>query len=135
MNSRIQSIFLTTGMMAVSCSALAGTAPYFQPLTQSSAVATVNHVNEKNSPWQTPAGLSQIPLTTMAEIEEDISQSVIRVPGLGSGATMWDMIAFDPMGEYIFIPHETLNGAGVSRYSIAEDRSDILFSGFDWTAL
>lgn len=38
--------------------AWAGTDPFFNPLTQSTAVASPDHVNELNSPWQTPAGLS-----------------------------------------------------------------------------
>lgn len=42
--------------VAVVAQVQAGTEPYFQPLTQSSAVATPNHINELNSPWQTPAG-------------------------------------------------------------------------------
>lgn len=109
--------------------AQAGTEPYFQPLTQSSAVAIPNHINELNSPWQTPAGISQVNLTSMAEIEADMYQSVVRAPGAGTAASMWDMISFDPQGEYIFIPHETPFGAGLSRYNVAEDYAEILFSG------
>ncbi|NHN36997.1 DUF839 domain-containing protein [Pseudomaricurvus alcaniphilus] len=119
------------GGLAVAISAVvnAGTEPFFNPLTQSSAVATPNHVNELNSPWQTPAGISQVNLTNMAEIEADINQSVVRAPGLGTGASMWDMVAFDPSGEFVFIPHETEHGAGVTRYSIAQDFAEVLFSG------
>lgn len=115
--------------VAVVAQVQAGTEPYFQPLTQSSAVATPNHINELNSPWQTPAGISQSNLTSMAEIEADMYQSVVRAPGAGTSASMWDMISFDPKGEYIFIPHETPFGAGVTRYNIAEDYAEVLFSG------
>ena len=115
--------------VAVSSAVSAGTEPFFNPLTQSTAVGTPNHVNELNSPWQTPVGVAQYNLTNMAEIEADIEQTVVRVPGLSSNASMWDMVAFDPSGEYIFIPHETLMGAGVTRYSIAEDKAEVLFSG------
>jgi len=115
--------------LAVSVCAQAGTQPYFTPLTQSTAVAIANHVNELNSPWQTPAGITQEQMTSMAEIEGDIAQSTVRAPGLGTGASMWDMVAYDPKGEYIFIPHETAYGAGVSRYDIANDFTEVLFSG------
>ncbi len=119
---------------------VAGTSPYFSPLTQSSAVATPNHVNELNSPWQAPAGVSQVKLTSMSEIEADINQSVIRVPGLSTGASMWDMVAFDDEGENIFIPHETFVGAGATRYNIASDTAEVIFAGDmgglngDWSA-
>jgi len=42
---------------------------------------------------------------------------------------MWDMVAFDPSGKYIFIPHETQFGAGLSRYDIANDTTTVLFRG------
>ena len=115
--------------VVLSTAATAGTQPYFNPLTQSTAVASPNHVNELNSPWQIPAGISQENLTNMAKIEADIDQSVVRVPGAGTSASMWDMIAFDPTGKYIFIPHEAPTGAGVTRYDIAADFAEVLFSG------
>lgn len=132
------SMFVLGGLAAaVSSVAVAGTQPYFNPLTQSTAVATPNHVNELNSPWQTPAGISQQQLTSMSEIEADIAQSVVRVPGLTSSATMWDMVAFDPEGKFIFIPHETMTGAGLSRYDIEADKVEVLFAGDasgDWAS-
>ncbi len=115
--------------LAITQVAVAGTQPYFTPLTQSSAVTVPNQINELNSPWQTPAGITQVNLTSMAEIESSIGQSVVRVPGLGRGASMWDMVAFDETGEYVFIPHETAVGAGATRYSIADDTAETIFAG------
>lgn len=115
--------------IAAAAPAFAGTDIFFNPLTQSSAVATPNHVNELTQPWVAPAGISQTQLTSMKEIESAIGQSIIRVPGLGTGASMWDMVAFDPTGKYIFIPHETQYGAGLSRYDIANDTATVLFRG------
>ena len=115
--------------IAISSATMAGTQPYFNPLTQSSAVASPNHVNELTSPWRKPAGVAETNLTNMAKIEADMDQSVVRVPGLTSSASMWDMVAFDPTGQYIFIPHETMTGAGVTRYDIAADHAETLFSG------
>lgn len=131
---------LLTGGVAIAIAqmSLAGTGTFFHPLTQSAATATVeansdgektSHFNELNHPWLTPPGVSQTNLTSMAEIEADISQSIVRVPGLGNIQSMWDMVAFDDSGKYIFIPHETPMGAGVSRYDIANDTSTVLFSG------
>lgn len=107
----------------------AGTDVYFNPLTQSAAVASPNHINELNSPWQAPAGISQVNLTSLSEVEASVNQSLVRVPGVGTQATMFDMSAFDDKGEYLFIPHETPVGAGVSRYDIANDTAEVLFSG------
>ncbi len=117
--------------------AIAGTDVYFNPLTQSTAVATPNHINELNSPWQAPAGVSYINLTSLSEVEADPNQSIVRVDGLGSNASMFDMVSFDPSGKFIFIPHETQFGAGLSRYSIEQDSAEVLFNGDghgDWSS-
>lgn len=115
--------------LALSHTATAGTDVFFNPLTQSAAVASPNHVNELFSPWQAPAGVSQELLLSLHTVEAQIEQSIVRVPGLGSGASMFDMVAFDDTGRFIFIPHETQNGAGVTRYDVDGDFAEVLFSG------
>ncbi len=120
--------------LIVSQASMAGTDVYFNPLTQSSAVASRDHMNEHDSPWQVPAGISQVNLTSMAEIEADFTQSVLRVPSFGSStlaliASMWDEVSFDDTGTLLFIPHETFAGAGASRYDIEADKMKLLFSG------
>ena len=75
----------------------AGTDPYFNPLTQSSAVASPNHINELNSPWQVPAGMTQVNLFSMSSVEADADQSVQRARNAGNVASMFDMIAYDPL--------------------------------------
>lgn len=107
---------------------LAGTDVYFNPLTQSASVASPNHINELNSPWLIPAGISQENLTSLSEVESDIEQSILRVPA-GTSSSMIDMLAYDPSGKFLFFPHETPFGAGVSRYDIENDFSEIIFSG------
>jgi hypothetical protein len=110
--------------------ASAGTDVFFNPLIQSAAVAqNANHINELNSPWQMPAGVTATLLTSLHEIEADPSQSTVRVPGLGTGASMTDMAAFDPTGRYIFLPHETEYGAGLTRYDTVTDEAVNLFKG------
>ena len=118
-----------TLVLALSSTVVAGTEPFFNPLTQSSAVASPNHINELNTPWQLPEGITQTNLTSMAEIEADINQSVVRAPGASTSASMWDMVAYSPDGRYIFIPHETPWGAGISRYDVENDFTEVLFSG------
>ena len=118
----------------VSQASMAGTDAYFNPLTQSSAVAIPNHIIELASPWQVPAGISQDNLTSMQEIEADFTQTVLRVPNFGSStleliASSWDMVSFDDAANFIFIPHQTFVGAGASRYDIKADRMELLFSG------
>jgi len=117
-------------MLAGAQVASAGTDVFFNPLIQSAAVAQEgNHINELNSPWQMPAGVTATNLTSLREIEADASQSTVRVPGLGGGASMTDMSAFDPTGRYIFLPHETQYGAGLTRYDTATDKATNLFKG------
>ncbi len=115
--------------LAVSHTAFAGTDIFFNPLTQSAPVTLPDSVEELNAPWVVPAGISQINLTSMKEIEADIEQSVVRAPGAGTSASMWDMLAFDPKGKYLFIPHESPWGAGGSRYNIKKDKNEVLFVG------
>ena len=122
---------IATGiLLACAQTALAGTDVFFNPLTQSAAVAQMpNHVNEINSPWQVPAGVHYENLTSLHEIETDPAQSTVRVPGLGDGASMTDMSAFDPTGRYIFLPHEVQYGAGLTRYDRKTDKAVNLFKG------
>lgn len=90
---------VSTVLLALAQSAAAGTDVFFNPLAQSAAVAQLaNHVNEINSPWQVPVGVSYSNLTSLHEIEADPSQSVVRVPGLADTAAMFDMSAFDASG-------------------------------------
>ena len=67
----------------ISClqAAVAGTDIWFNPLTQSAAVASPNHVNELNSPWQAPAGISQVNLLSLQEVETKADQSILRGSG------------------------------------------------------
>ena len=124
--------------LAVSPLVFSGTDTFFTPLTESASVVNAqadsygnknSTSDELNQPWVAPAGVVQSNLTSMSEIEADIAQSVVRVAGVGNIASMWDMVAFDPTGQYIFIPHEAPMGAGVSRYNIAEDTAEVLFQG------
>jgi hypothetical protein len=120
---------VAAAVAAVGQTAVAGTDIYFNPLTQSSAVATPNHINELSSPWQTPPGLAQVNLTSLREAEANVNQSLIRVPGAGTSASMLDMAAFSPDGRWLFLPHETPFGAGASRYNIANDTVETIFQG------
>lgn len=129
MNQKLYSSLAAVFVLGSTSAASAGSKPFFQPLTQSAPVVAPNSVTELHSPWVVPAGLSQTNLTSMNEIEGDIAQSVVRVPGLGTNAAMFDMLAFDPKAKYLFIPHETATGAGVSRYSLEDDENVVLFSG------
>ncbi len=84
---------------------------------------------EHDAPWVLPAGVEAQKLTSLHKIEAAAGQSVIRVPSLGSMGAMMDMNAFDPSGSFVFIPHETRFGGGVTRYDIDADRAITLFRG------
>lgn len=129
MNSKLHSWLAACAVACLAPTVSAGTPVYFKPLTESAPVVAPNSVIEMNSPWVVPPGVRQKNLTSLDEIEGDIAQSVLRVPGVGTQASMFDMIAFDPKGKFIFIPHETPFGAGVTRYDVANDESELLFSG------
>ena len=124
---------------------VAGTGPYFIPLTAPNPVEQADgakvidndnvvayiserNIDELNKPWDAPAGVTQRLLTNMEEIEADMNQSIVRVDN-GQNSSMWDMNAYDPTGRYLFIPHETTFGAGVSRYDSQTDTSEILLKG------
>src|SRR5688572_1939509 len=129
MNKKLTYLLTTSSIITLSQLAFAGTDVFFTPLTSSAVVADPNSIAEMNSPWTAPAGVTQVNLTSMDEIEGDTAQSVVRVPGTGTSASMWDMVAYDHRGKYVFIPHETPWGAGVSRYDIKNDVNEVLFAG------
>ena len=132
---------------------VAGTGPYFIPLTAPNPVEqpdgakvidpddltaylSERNIDELNKPWDAPAGVTQKLLTNMEEIEADINQSTVRVDN-GQNSSMWDMNAYDPTGRYLFIPHETTFGAGVTRYDTQTDTAEVLFKGdetFDYAS-
>ncbi|MBL9153582.1 MAG: DUF839 domain-containing protein [Verrucomicrobiales bacterium] len=110
----------------------AGTDTWFTPLTQSAPVVAPNALEELSAPWVTPAGIQQINWVSLAEVENTVlspGQSIVRVPGMGTSASMFDMLATNPHGTHLFIPHETPVGAGVSRYDIYANKTEVLFKG------
>ena len=119
-------------LLAPITSAVAGTPVWFTPLTQSAPVVAANAFEETAQPWVTPSGIIQKNLLSMREVEDSIlspGQSIVRAAGAGTNASMFDMVAFDPTGSFLFIPHETPYGAGCSRYDIYNNFSEVIFSG------
>jgi hypothetical protein len=109
----------------------AGSDVWFTPLTQSAPVVAPNALEELIAPWATPEGIIQNNLVSLREVEDSVLsplQSVVRVPAETS-SSMFDMLAYDPSGEYIFIPHETPFGAGVSRFDMLTRTTEVLFHG------
>lgn len=115
-----------------SSAALAGTDIWFTPLVESALVVPPNGLEETASPWITPAGIHQSNILSLREIEDQIlspGQSTIRVPGAGTSAAMFDMLAYDPTGDYLFIPHETPVGAGCTRVRLYDNHAEIILAG------
>lgn len=134
---------LITALLVPIATLHAGTDVWFTPLTQSAPVVAPNAFEELAQPWVTPDGIIQKNLVSMREVEDPVlspGQSIIRVPGAASSATMFDMVSFDPSGSFLFIPHETPTGAGCSRYDIYNNHSEVIFAGDgkgaegNWTA-
>ncbi|GAB6140379.1 hypothetical protein JCM14076_11080 [Methylosoma difficile] len=128
---KMTSKILAAAVAAVlSQAASAGTDLFFNPLTQSAAVASVgNHINELKSPWQAPAGIASENLLSLSSVEADVNKSIVRVPGTGTSASMIDMSAFSPNGRFLFLPHETPFGAGLTRYNMLNGNTQVLFAG------
>lgn len=93
-----------------------------------------------NAPWVVPAGVTQENLTSMNEIEADPAQSVGRAADIvdpetgevltaGTSQSMWDMAAYDATGRFVFNPHESPWGAGLSRYDRWADENTLLWAG------
>lgn len=129
-NIRVPAVLFVLPLFFSAAVAKANKQPAFVPLTHSAVISRqANDAYEWRQPWLTPAGVVAINLTSLHEIEADPLQSSLRVAGLGRQASMTDMNAFDPGGRYVFIPHETRFGGGVSRYDIVTDRAVNLFHG------
>lgn len=110
----------------------AGTDVWFTPLTESALVVPPNSLGETASPWITPAGIHQTNIVSLREIEDQIlspGQSIIRVPGADTSASMFDMLAYDSTGDYLFIPHETPIGAGCTRVRMYDNHAEVIFAG------
>ena len=129
--------YLTLGIaclgagLAGAGTAAGGSDVWFEPLTKSADVVLPNDMEELLEPWVTPSGITQVNLLSLREVEDAIlspTQSIIRVPA-GTSSSMFDMLAYDDTGEFLFIPHETPFGAGVSRHDIAARSTHILFQG------
>ena len=127
-------------ILSTSAPAFAQTPPYFEPLTESAPVTAPNSTEERNAPWVVPAGIDQENLTSMQEIEGDPMQSILRAPDVidpttgepmsaGTSQSMWDMAAYDATGRFVFIPHESPWGAGLSRYDRYTDEAELLWAG------
>ncbi len=121
-----------TALLAGTHAALAGTDVWFTPLTESAPVVAPNDLGELDSPWVTPEGIHQKNILSLREIEDQVlspGQSIIRVPGQGTSASMFDMLSFDPTGTYLFIPHETPIGAGCTRVSLYDNKAEVILAG------
>ena len=103
----------------------AGTDIWFTPLTQSAPIVAPNSLPELSAPWTAPEGIRQNNWVSLHEVEDPVlspGQSIVRVPGQATSASMYDMLAWHPAGTHLFIPHETPIGAGVTRYDIAANK-------------
>lgn len=124
-------IAMSTALLA-SPTLKAGTDVWFTPLTQSAPVVAPNALPELSAPWVAPEGIAQNNWVSLHEIENQVlspGQSIVRVPGQSTSASMFDMLACNPTGTHLFIPHETPIGAGCTRYDIGANKAEVIFAG------
>jgi hypothetical protein len=132
LHSSLRNRLALTAVLLGSHAVMAGTDVWFTPLTQSAPVVPANSLGETTSPWVTPEGIHQKNILSLREVEDQVlspGQSVIRVPGQGTSSAMFDMLAYDPTGNYLFIPHETPVGAGCTRVSLYDNHAEVIFAG------
>jgi hypothetical protein len=132
LHSTLRNRLALTAVLLGSPAAMAGTDVWFTPLTESAPVVAANALEELASPWVTPEGIHQKNIISLREVEDQVlspGQSIVRVPGQGTSASMFDMLSFDPTGNYLFIPHETPIGAGCTRVSLYDNHAEIIFAG------
>lgn len=125
-------IHLLAAAAATTPALMAGTDTWFAPLTESAPVVAPNELEELSAPWVAPEGISQVNILSLREVEDEVlspGQSVVRAANAGRNASMFDMLAYDPTGSYLFIPHESPWGAGVSRLSIYSRFNEVLLAG------
>jgi uncharacterized protein len=123
---------LLTAMIAGITPCMAATDVWFTPLTGSAPVVPANSLGETAAPYVTPEGIHQTNIVSLREIEDQIlspGQSIIRVPGASTSASMFDMLAYDSTGDYVFIPHETPIGAGCTRVRLYDNHAEVIFAG------
>lgn len=123
---------IATATLLGSYAAMAGTDVWFTPLTESAPVVPANSLGELSSPWITPDGIYQKNVLSLREVEDQVlspEQSIIRVPGLGNSSSMFDMSAFDPTGNFLFVPHETSVGAGCTRVNLYDNTAQTILAG------
>ncbi|GHC56962.1 alkaline phosphatase PhoX [Roseibacillus persicicus] len=128
----MKKLSISFALAAYATSAQAGTDTWFTPLTESAPVTTPNSIEELSQPWVAPEGIHQKNILSLREVEDAVlspGQSIVRAPGAGTSASMFDMIDYDPSGNFLFIPHESPYGAGVTRLNLYSCESQILFSG------
>jgi hypothetical protein len=127
-------LLMTAGLLATQ-SALAGNDIWFTPLTESAPVVAPNALAELSAPWVAPAGITQNNWISLREVEDQMlspGQSIVRVPlppDAATSASMFDMLAYNPGGSHVFIPHETPVGAGCTRYDIFSNKAETIFAG------
>jgi len=130
-NPKWLQVAMSTALLA-SPTLKAGTDVWFTPLTQSAPVVSPNALEELSAPWVAPEGIAQNNWVSLNEIENQIlspGQSIVRVPGQSTSASMFDMLACNPTGTHLFIPHETPIGAGCTRYDIGANKAETIFAG------
>lgn len=104
---------LATLCLAFTVTPLAA-APF--PLPAPAVVPT----DEANAPFLLPDGFTQSLV---------VDRFTLNARGLPATFGLWDMIAPDPTGRYIFVPSEVGRGAGVFRYDTANGQQVTLMLG------
>jgi hypothetical protein len=76
--------------------------------------------DEANAPFLLPDGFEQHLI---------VDRDTLEAEGLPPTFGLWDMIALDPAGRYVFVPSEVGSGAGVFRYDLETGRHLTLMLG------
>jgi len=119
----MKNTILTALVTAAISSAHAG--PYFDPLTKSNTNASASSFN--NHPFKVPANFSQEFVASRSKMSADFAARGITFPATFG---KWDMLDFGgENAQFVFIPHEMGDGAGLTRLNRDTGEVVVLLQG------
>lgn len=117
-------IIIAAALAAMS-GAVNATGPYFEPLSESNTATDA--VSFNNNPFNLPSNFSQEFVASRTSLAADFTAKGEVYPATFGN---WDMLDFGGNNaEYIFIPHEVGDGAGVTRLNRNTGEAVVLLQG------
>jgi len=128
MSEMSKKIIIAAALVAMS-GAVNATGPYFEPLSEPNTATDADSLN--NNPFSLPPNFSQEFVASRASLSIHFAAKGEVYPATFGN---WDMLDFGGNNaEYIFIPHEVGDGAGVTRLNRDTGEAVVLLQGIPAT--